>query len=88
MSAARLELSRSAVVPSEMITYTVVDDGDIVLIFGFDYGIGQRSWQPARLRHPRRSVTPCESSTGMSMTTSPARGSGRPRENLTQTSRS
>jgi hypothetical protein len=36
MSAARLELSRSAVVPSEMITYTVVDDGDIVLMFGFD----------------------------------------------------
>ena len=55
MSAARLELSRSAVVPGEMITYTVVNDGDIVLMFGFDYGIEQPTadgWRPVNI--PRR----------------------------------
>ena len=38
--------------------------------------------------HPRRSARPCTPSTSTSTTKSPTRGSAKPRENLTQTSRS
>jgi hypothetical protein len=69
--------------------YVLTPDGIVMAVFytKLHNRLLRPSWQPASPRHPRPSVTPCTSSTSTSTTTSLAHGPGKPRENLTQTSK-
>ena len=70
--------------------YVLTPDGTRFAVFytKLTTGCSAPSWPPTSHRHPPSSARPCTPSTSTSTTTSTRHASGKPRENLTQTSRS